>query len=242
MKIAAIQLQPQAGNIEANIKRHIDLIKIAIQENCYLAYFPELSITGYEPNLAKTLAMPLADRRLELFQKICDTNSITLGIGAPLQAKQDVQIALIWLSPHQARQAYAKQILHEDECPFFIAGEQQLILEASKHKIAPAICFESMQSSHIEHAVQLGASLYLTSSAKGISSVKAAETHYAAIAKQFNIPVLMANSLGPCDNYVSAGGSAVWGASGALLAQITGEKEGVLIFDADTNETKIIIG
>ena len=53
MKICVAQTRPIKGNIEANIENHINLLKLAISNEAEAVFFPELSLTGYEPELAK---------------------------------------------------------------------------------------------------------------------------------------------------------------------------------------------
>ena len=70
MKLAVAQTRPEAGNIDKNIEIHKSLIANAIANNVDLIVFPELSLTGYEPNLAKQLATDQNDHRLDIFQNI----------------------------------------------------------------------------------------------------------------------------------------------------------------------------
>lgn len=56
MKIAIAQTRPFKGDISANIETHKKLIELAISYKADTIFFPELSVTGYEPELAKDLA------------------------------------------------------------------------------------------------------------------------------------------------------------------------------------------
>ena len=56
MKIALVQARPVKGDIEANIAAHKRLIGLAVLNGADMIIFPELSITGYEPELANELA------------------------------------------------------------------------------------------------------------------------------------------------------------------------------------------
>ena len=64
-----------------------------------------------------------------------------------------------------------------------------------------------------------------------------------AVAKQYAMPVLMANCAGFCDNFLSVGKSAVWTKEGELVGQLDDKTEGILIFDTETEEVteRIII-
>lgn len=61
-------------------------------------------------------------------------------------------------------------------------------------------------------------------------------SHYPAVAKKYTMPVLMSNCVGYCDNFLSAGQSAVWNAKGELIAQLEADKKGIMIFDTETEE------
>ena len=53
MKIAVIQTRPVKGNIEFNIRDHARLTSQASASGANFVMFPELSVTGYEPTLAR---------------------------------------------------------------------------------------------------------------------------------------------------------------------------------------------
>jgi predicted amidohydrolase len=48
------------------------------------------------------------------------------------------------------------------------------------------------------------------------------------------MPVLMANCIGFCDNFLSVGKSAVWTKEGKLVGQLDDKMEGILFFDTET--------
>jgi predicted amidohydrolase len=81
MKICIAQSKPIKGNISANIEAHKTFIKLALTLNAEAIFFPELSLTGYEPELARELATNQNDHRLDIFQEISDKNNIMIGLG-----------------------------------------------------------------------------------------------------------------------------------------------------------------
>ncbi|HSD09144.1 carbon-nitrogen hydrolase family protein [Flavobacterium sp.] len=236
MKISVAQTRPIKGNISANIDAHKKLIQLAISNKADAIFFPELSITGYEPELVKDLATNQDDPIFDDFQKISDENKITIGIGVPTNTSLGIQISMIIFQPNQARQTYSKQKLHSDEFPYFIAGDKQIILGVNNKNIGLSICYESMQFDHAEHATSLGADIYLVSVAKTQEGVNNAESHYPLIATKFGMPILMSNCVGFCDNFESVGQSAVWSKDGQLLNQLDDQLEGILIFDTESEE------
>jgi predicted amidohydrolase len=234
MKIAIAQTRSIKGNISANIEAHIKIINLAISYNADAIFFPELSITGYEPQLAKKLATNQDDTKFDAFQEISNKNKITIGLGIPTKSHLGIQISMVFFQPNIARQTYSKQQLHSDEFPYFVNGDKQIILTVGNKKIAPAICYESLQIDYLENANKLGADMYVASVAKSQNGIVKAMAHYPAIAKQFSMPVLMSNCVGYCDNFESVGQSAIWTKEGILVAQLDDDHEGILIFDTET--------
>ena len=239
MKISAVQLRPITGDIEANIVKHRAFIQEAVAQGADVVFFPELSLTGFEPRLARSLATEPTDARLDVFQHDSDQHHIIIGVGLPTVCESGVQIGMVWFVSNAPRRSYAKQQLHADEYPFFVAGDRQLILEQSAHKLAPAICYESLQPSHAENAANLGVDSYLVSVAKSASGMAKAMAHYPEVARQHQMHVVMADSVGPCDDFISVGQSAVWTSRGDLLLQMDSESEGIVMLDTATETASL---
>lgn len=236
MKISAVQFCPTSGRIASNIAKHLAYIELAIGQGADLIFFPELSLTGYEPHLAKSLASNESDPRLDIFQQRSDSHNLMIGVGLPILTGDQVQIGMIWFTPNAPRQTYAKQLLHTDEIPFFVQGNQQLLLRTATHIVAPAICYESLQQSHADRAAKLGVDVYLAGVAKSEGGLAKAMVHYPAIARQHRMYVLMANCIGPCDNFISVGQSAIWNQQGELLVQMDSQSEGIVLMDTISNQ------
>lgn len=238
MKICIAQTEPIKGNVLANIEAHKQFIEFALTLNAEAIFFPELSLTGYEPELAIKLATNQNDYRLDIFKEISDKKKIIIGVGLPTATESSTRISMIIFEPNKPRQTYSKQQLHSDELSYFENGVNQVLIKTNNKNIALAICYESLQPKHAENAFELGADIYLASVAKPAKGVKNAFNHYSKIAKQYAMPVLMTNSIGFCDNFLSAGRSAVWTKDGELVGQLDDKTEGILIYDT---ETEIII-
>jgi predicted amidohydrolase len=236
MKICLAQAKSIKGDIAGNIINHLKIIEIAGSFGANSIFFPELSLSNYEPKLAKNLAIEPDDSRLLSFQNISDNNKITIGIGIPLKIEIGVQIAMAIFQPNKPIISYSKQQLHPDEFPYFVSGEKQIIIKVQNVEIAPAICYESLQINHIQNAKILGAELYLASVAKSQNQIENAFKYYSEIAKSYSMPVAMTNCLGFCDDFLGVGQSAVWNKDGRLLGQLDHKNEGILVFDTDTEE------
>lgn len=239
MRITAVQIQPVAGNVEANLAAHGKMVRRAVAVDARLVLFPELSLTGYEPSLGARMAREFGLAQLGELQSLSDEHGVVIMAGLPAPAPGGTTISMAILQPHQPVTMYAKQRLHHDESPWFVPGRGQVVVSLGHHMAAPAICHESVQTEHAEGAAALGANVYLASAAKSASGAAAAFAHYPSVASRHRMTVLFANALGPSDDFVSAGQSAVWDASGVLVASLDGEREGLLTYDLDTRDAII---
>jgi predicted amidohydrolase len=231
MKIAVAQTKPVTGNIESNIKNHITLANLAASNGADIIIFPELSLTGYEPSLAKELATGINDSRFDVFQKLSNEKQIAIGVGVPTNTETGIHITMVLFEPNKPRQANSKMYLHEDEEPFFVSGENLPGLFINNTSIALAICYEISIPQHVENAHKTGAQLYVASVAKTAKGVEKAWAGLSEIAGKYGMTVLMSNSVGMCEDGLCAGGSAAWNSKGELLGQLNDTEEGILILD-----------
>lgn len=240
MRICAAQLAAVRGDIAANVTRHIAFVELAASRSADVVLFPELSLTGYEPTLARDLATDADDPRLDVFQALADARRLLIGVGLPTRSKSGPQISLVVFRPLERRLTYSKQRLHADELSWFSSGDEQLVIDAGGHRLAPAICYESLQPEHAAAVADLGADTYLASVAKPHRSVEMAHQHYPSIARRHSMIVLIANCVGPCDDFVAAGRSAVWTEQGRLAAELSDRDEGIVMIDTTTGEALAI--
>jgi predicted amidohydrolase len=234
MKISVAQARPSRGDISKNIENHKRLIDLAISVHADMIFFPELSITGYEPELASDLAIAAGDRSLHDFQKISDANTITIGVGMPSRSERGLHISMFIFQPHQPQQIYSKQYLHSDEFPWFVNGDQPVFLSHGNEKIAPAICYELSVPEHSENAHSNKATVYIASVAEHVKGIEKSNKKLPGIAEKYGMIVLRANMVGPSDNFIGAGQSAIWNNKGQMLAQLNETDEGLLIIDTNT--------
>ncbi|HLG41411.1 MAG TPA: carbon-nitrogen hydrolase family protein [Chitinophagaceae bacterium] len=236
MKICVAQTKSVRGDVQANITNHQRLIELAVSNGAGIIIFPELSITGYEPELAKELATDQNDSRLDVFQQICDKKQITIGVGMPLKSDPGITISMIIFQPHKTRQVYSKQYLHSDEYPYFVSGNGQVFLADENNKIAPAICYEISVREHAENAYKNGAKIYIASVAKSVAGVEKTFKDLSGIAGKYSMTVLMSNCIGHCDNFDCGGKTSAWNDKGILLGQLNDINEGILIVDTETEK------
>lgn len=238
MKICIAQTKSEKGNIQRNIENHLEFVERAIKLKADLIVFPELSITNYEPDLAKELATDIDNAIFNPFQELSNKSEITIGIGIPTKATDGIHISMLIFQPNKERTVYSKQMLHSDELPYFVGGKNQTILTIKGVKIAIGICYETLQLAHFLNSKDHGTNIYIASVAKPKGGIEKAYNHFPKIANEFNTPILMSNSVGHCDNFMSVGQSAIWNKKGELTAQLDAKNQGLLIYDTKTERTE----
>ncbi len=236
MKICIAQTRAVKGDIEANLVNHKKSIELAAAHGAKMIIFPELSLTGYEPELADALATNKDDGRFNELQHVSDEKNIVIGAGIPVKSDKDVLIGMVIFRPFQPCQTYFKQYLHPDEEAYFMKGPSQEGLEGGNDHIALAICYEISVSEHTQRAYENGAKIYIASVAKTVSGMEKAFDTLAATAKKYSMVVLVSNCVGECEGKEAGGRSAIWNDKGILLEQLNDKDEGIIIFDTNTLE------
>ena len=237
MKICIAQTRAVKGDIEANLVNHKKVIELSASHGAEMIIFPELSLTGYEPELANALATNKDDEQFNELQQASDEKNIMIGAGIPVRSGKDVLIGMIIFRPLQPRQTYFKQYLHPDEEPWFVKGLPQQILEGFNDHIALAICYEISVPDHARRAHESGAKIYIASVAKTVEGMERAFGTLAATAEKYSMVVLVSNCVGECEGKEAGGRSAIWNDKGMLLEQLNDKDEGIIIFDTNTMET-----
>ncbi len=239
MKICVAQTKPVTGDIEQNILHHKEFINRATALGADSIIFPELSLTGYEPTLAKALAVDLYDNRLDDFQAMSNAQKITIGVGIPVRTENGITISMIIFQPHRERLVYSKKYIHADEEELFIPGQNFPTLAVANQTLAIAICYELSVEAHAEEAFTNGATVYIASVAKFTNGVDKATQRLSEIAGTKNAWVLMSNAIGAADGGMCAGKTTAWNANGTPIAQLNDSQEGILILDTDTGSCTV---
>lgn len=237
MKICVVQTHPVKGDVASNIQNHLRFIRTAISKNARLIMFPELSLTGYEPELAKDLATNAEDERLNVFQDMSNANNIIIAVGIPTLEVETIRISMIIFQPNQARLTYSKQYLYPTEVGYFLPGHRQVYLDLGEGNIAaPAICYELSAPAHSENAQRNNANIYMASVLNSLSGVDNDIEKLSQIARKYKMTTFMANYVGQSGGYQCAGKTSVWNDQGELIGQLNGKDEGLLMFDTATGE------
>ncbi|MBO1256253.1 carbon-nitrogen hydrolase family protein [Alteromonas sp. 5E99-2] len=216
LKISVAQIASIKGNVDENLSIHLKAIEKASELGVSYIVFPELSLTGYEPELAKHLAFSIDDKRLQPLIDSAVRNNINIGVGAPLMSDGLPKIGLIIVSQSGAINTYEKMHLHPGEEDYFDKGECHNVVTISSTNIANGICADANNASHVQACSDLGAEVYIAGvliTEAGYDSDTAVMAEYA---NQYNMLVAMANHNQPTGKWAPIGKSAIWSNEGLL--------------------------
>lgn len=233
LKIAVAQVLSIKGCVDENILAHLQAIEKASVLDVSYIVFPELSLTGYEPEIAKHLAFSLDDIRLKPLIDSAIKNNIKMAVGAPLQSEGLPKIGLFIISASGAVETYAKMHLHSGEEQYFSEGQAHHYVNMNDTTIANAICADTNNPKHVNDCVEFGASVYIAGvmvTESGYDDDTLAMKNYA---KKYNMLVAMANHNQPTGGFRPIGKSAIWSSSG-LLAEAS-ETQNTLVIATKYN-------
>lgn len=233
-KIAAAQVASVRGDIARNIEAHVAAIMTAARHGVSVLVFGELSLTGYEPDLAAELAMTPTDHRLTPLCDLARQHQIEVIVGAPLRADTaKPALAAILISANGTMRTYRKMHLGASEQAYFEPGDRPLTFAASGPTIGLAICADASQPAHPQACADLGASIYAASVFMNAQWYAADVPRLAGHAARYRMLTVMANHAASIGTYTSVGKSAVWAPDGALLAQAQGVENALVIASSD---------
>jgi predicted amidohydrolase len=227
--VAAAQTRSVKGDVEANVRIHVAAVETAVRERARLVVFPELSLTGYEPELAAALTLAVEDARLRPLQELARRHEVTIVAGAPVASRgtRPHLGALIWTPT--ASHAYAKRHLHPGEERHFEPGREVCLVDVDGERVGIAICADIGVATHSQELAERGATLYA-------AGVLVSEPGYAVDARLLEtyaarhaMAVLMANHSAPTGGWTPAGRSALWDETGRRIAAAEGTPEALIV-------------
>lgn len=231
MRIGVAQIKAERGDIGKNILKHTRFIESAIAMDIDMIIFPELSLTGYEPDLAKEFAIEPNDKRIKAFQSQSDSNNLIIGLGVPTMAQEKAHISMLIFQPKLKPTVYSKQYLHPSETDYFSPAINELTVNYQGHRISFAICYELSVPEHSLAAAKNGSDIYIASVLNPVNGVDKDIQRLSKIAEQYKMTVLMSNYVGKSGGYDCGGKSSIWNSKGEMVGQLDARSEGIIAID-----------
>jgi len=228
--IAAAQFISVPGDVSQNVAHRLRFGRLAAEHGVQLVVFPELSLTGYEPSIARSAAIRQDSSHLDSLRDLAEDAHMTLIAGGPvLTDKGELYIAALTIAPTGSVSIYAKEHLHLGEEEVFTPGPGGAPFRIGDATVALAICADITHPEHAAGAAARGANLYA-------AGVAITENGYApdtellrTCAKEHKMAILMANYGRTTGAWVSAGRSAIWSEEGDIVAASGGTEEALIV-------------
>ena len=164
LRLAAVQCVSHPGDIAGTAAEHAEQIGRAADDGAAVVLFPELSLTGYEPDLIDLHGIRIAtgDPVLQPISRVCQQRRVHALVGVPTAGGALPQIGILHVDARgTVRSAYVKQHLHVGEVGIFGAGRSGASIEVGGWKLALAICSDAAVPAHPAAARRAGADAYL---------------------------------------------------------------------------------
>jgi predicted amidohydrolase len=238
--IAAAQTVPIRGDVDANVEAHLRLARLAAEAHAQIVVFPELSLTGYELDLATDLAFSEADPRLAPLVEAAAAGPTTLVVGAPVRTGSRLHIGAFILSPDRTIGLYTKHhlgafppgascdgVVPPAEATVFHPGNHDPLVRFAGNTAAVAVCADTGRPAHPRAAAERGATTYLASMFVIPSDYDRDTANLQAYAGRHSMAVVFANFGGPSGGLACGGRSSIWSPRGELLARLEATGSGV---------------
>ncbi len=229
LTIAAAQACSVRGDVVANLEEHCELAARAGEKGGQIVIYPELSLTGYELDLAEELAFTESDARLEPLREAAAQRDAILIAGGPVRLATGLHIGAFVFFSDGRSDIYTKHHLYGGEHRYFQAGDRNPLLDLHGEKVALAICADTSHPIHPQKAADRGASIYTAGVWFSPDGFGDSAERMRGYAKQHEMVTVLANSGGPATAFDTAGNSSIWSERGELIARVEGPGRGLAV-------------
>ncbi len=245
-------MSPRLGDVESNLKRHLDFIRRAKKKGAELVVFPELSLTGYTlMDLVPEVAVdPASSPVMDKLKAASQGVDVVFGLMAET-SKGIFHNAAAYLSGGRLVHLHRKVFLPTggmfDEGKFFARGRDFVAFAARFGRAGLMICrdFLSLASSYLlfaggaETIIVISAAPGRGMSAEpGFATTRMWQLMGEAVSYFCTSFVIYCNRVGFEDGKAFAGGSFIFSPSGKSLYQAPETDEEMAFVDLDPGEIR----
>ncbi|HWC12878.1 MAG TPA: NAD+ synthase [Acidimicrobiales bacterium] len=240
LRVAACQLDLVVGDLDGNVEAMLDALDRAEAEDCDVAVFPEMAITGYPPEDLLLKPGFVADNRAALEKLAARTGRCAAVVGF-VDAGRDLHNAAAVCAHGVVQGVYRKRLLPNyavfDEQRYFAPGvEDPKLFLIGGARVGISICEDVWSpTGPVTDQAAGGAELMLNISASPFHAGKLAERErmLATRAADASCALVYVNLVGGQDELVFDGASLVVDADGSVLARGPQFAEDVMVADVE---------
>lgn len=257
MRIALAQINPTVGDLLGNGRKIVDFARRAANRDADVVVFPELSVTGYPPQdlLEKSAFIDDVDDVVDWIAREIPGGMGAI-VGAPVRntartGKRLYNAAVLLADGEIAARSF-KSLLPTydvyDEYRYFEPAHERTCMEWKGVRLGVHICedmwnmetdadFRMYAENPLEDLARDGAELFVSLSATPFALGKRAHRTRVirGVCRHFGKPLVMVNQVGADSELVFDGSSAVYDASGRIVAAAPAFEESFVIWDSETH-------
>jgi NAD+ synthase (glutamine-hydrolysing) len=253
LRIALLQINPTAGDLEGNSSLIVRGTRAALAQGAELVVTPELALMGYLPRdllMNRGFVRRSCEMLTRIAKELQDAPPLLVGVATPNPADVGRPLfnSAVLLQDGAVGQAFHKSLLPTydvfDEDRYFEPFHGTQILELNGCRLGISICedvwndrdFWKRRRYHqdpIETLVDAGAQAIVNLSASPftVGKQKLREKMLGHMAKKHGVPLAIVNQVGGNDDLIFDGRSGAFDAEGRLFARAKGFEEDLLIVD-----------
>jgi NAD+ synthetase len=235
MKVAIAQVNPTVGDLEGNRRLVEEAAARAAAERADLLAVPEMVLTGYPPMDLLERDGFVRDQLRQLDALLPASERVAIALGAVLPAPQrlpPLQNAAVLLAGGRRVGAQTKTLLPTydvfDETRYFAPARHREIVPLAGASLGLTVCEDTWVHevgypiNPVGELAAAGASLVLNLSSSPWHVGKAAQRRrmVADLARDHDVPIVMANQVGGNDELIFDGGSFVAEAGGRVVRSL----------------------
>jgi len=262
LRIALLQINPTAGDLEGNASLIIRGVRAAREQGADLVVTPELALMGYLPR-DLLMNQGFVRRGCEMLTRIAgelrDAPPLLVGVATPNPSDVGRPLfnSAVLLQDGTVGQAFHKSLLPTydvfDEDRYFEPFLGVQILELKGRRLGISICedvwndrdFWKRRRYHqdpIEALAQAGAQSIVNLSASPFYVGKQIlrEQMLGHMARKYGLPMAIVNQVGANDDLIFDGRSAAFDAEGRLIARAKGFAEDLLLVDLEAVDLEAV--
>lgn len=245
LKVAVAQTASILGDLEANLRKHLDAIDAARSGGIEVLLFPEMSLTGHSAG-PQTLGLAI-DRNHRFVAEIARASGEMCVVFGIIEEGAAAQFYNSAIAVRHGRPVFVHRKINLatygrlDDGKHFAAGRRvETFSLDSKWRASIMICADTWNPSLVHLGAMQGATLLLAPISSAIEAVGGGfdnpqgwEVNLRFYALTYGMPVLMANRVGTERDLTFWGGSRILDPFGCALATATGRGEELVRAELD---------
>ena len=233
-KISLAQLNATVGDLSGNTQKVMEAWEIARDQRSDLIAFPELFITGYNPQdlILKTAFQKAATSSIEQIATACSQGP-AIAIGGPFCDDDKLYNSYYILADGKIQAVIKKHHLPNeevfDEVRLFSSGNVDGPFQIGKMRIGSPICEDAWHTDIVETLAETGAQTLLVPNGSPYYRGKTDIRQNVMVSRvvESGLPLVYLNLVGGQDDQVFDGGSFVLNPGGELVLQLPQFEENI---------------